>query len=261
MTINRPKNIDALEAEILALEANDGIADEERIQEAEQKAQEPAPQTSESPPEEGNWQKRYGDLRKLDQRKADEIKALKAEIEKLKSVPQDSPLNAESVKKWIKDNPQATAIIKALALDEVAPKFKEVDSLRQEVQKDKDRIRIIQAHTDFDEVVASDDFNFWANKQPKSIQNLIFDNGDVDNAIWAVSTYKEATAKGDGGKSAATAIKKGTVSEPKGGANDKYLRESEIEAMSLPEYEKRQDEIAEAQRSGRIIYDLSGAAR
>ena len=36
-----------------------------------------------------------------------------------------------------------------------------------------------------------------------------------------------------------------------------YLRESQIAKMSIKEYEKRQDEIMEAQRKGKFIYDLS----
>ncbi len=257
MTINRPKNIASLEEEIAALEAQEGVVNEEKQETVQPAPQEPTQPTT---PEEGNWQKRYGDLRKLDQKKADEIKTLRAEIEALKAKPQNSPLNAESVKKWVQENPQAAAVIKALALDEVGPKFKEVEALQEQVRQDKDRVRVLKAHPDFDEIVNSDEFHSWADKQPKRVQDLIY-GSDADDAIWAVGAFKEATAKGDNGKNAATVIKKGSATEPKGAEGGKYLRESEIEAMSLSEYEKRQDEIAEAQKSGRIIYDLSGAAR
>jgi hypothetical protein len=37
----------------------------------------------------------------------------------------------------------------------------------------------------------------------------------------------------------------------------KYLRESQVAKMSIKEYEKRMDEIMEAQRSGKFIYDVS----
>ena len=37
----------------------------------------------------------------------------------------------------------------------------------------------------------------------------------------------------------------------------KYVKESEVAAMSIKEYEKRQEEILDAQRNGRFIYDIS----
>jgi len=39
------------------------------------------------------------------------------------------------------------------------------------------------------------------------------------------------------------------------------LRESQVQKMSPQEYEKRSDEIMEAIRSGKFIYDMSGSAR
>ena len=35
------------------------------------------------------------------------------------------------------------------------------------------------------------------------------------------------------------------------------IRESEVAAMSIKEYEKRAEEIMEAQRSGNFIYDIT----
>ena len=40
-----------------------------------------------------------------------------------------------------------------------------------------------------------------------------------------------------------------------------YLKESEAQKMSAQEYEKNSDEIMEAIRSGKFIYDISGSAR
>ena len=39
------------------------------------------------------------------------------------------------------------------------------------------------------------------------------------------------------------------------------ILESEVQRMSSAEYEKRSDEIMEAIRSGKFVYDLSGGAR
>jgi hypothetical protein len=39
------------------------------------------------------------------------------------------------------------------------------------------------------------------------------------------------------------------------------LKESEVQKMSPQEYETKSDEIMEAIRSGKFIYDISGSAR
>ena len=39
------------------------------------------------------------------------------------------------------------------------------------------------------------------------------------------------------------------------------MKESDVQKMSAKEYEKRSDEIMEAIRSGKFIYDVSGSAR
>ncbi len=36
-----------------------------------------------------------------------------------------------------------------------------------------------------------------------------------------------------------------------------YKMQSEVAAMSIKEYEKKQEEILDAQRNGRFIYDVS----
>jgi hypothetical protein len=36
-----------------------------------------------------------------------------------------------------------------------------------------------------------------------------------------------------------------------------YIRESQVAKMSIKEYEKRMEEIMEAQSSGKFIYDIS----
>ncbi len=67
---------------------------------------------------------------------------------------------------------------------------------------------------------------------------------------------KEKT-KASSDKAAAASVKtKGAVT-PDPDDTNKYIRESEVEKMSIKEYEKRMDEIMEAQRSGKFIYDIS----
>ena len=54
---------------------------------------------------------------------------------------------------------------------------------------------------------------------------------------------------------------KGNRSAPQTDESSTYLTESQVQAMSAIEYEKRSDEIMEAIRTGKFIYDMSGSAR
>ena len=54
---------------------------------------------------------------------------------------------------------------------------------------------------------------------------------------------------------------KNARSKPQEDATASYMKESDVQKMSSKEYEKRSDEIMEAIRSGKFIYDVSGSAR
>jgi len=54
---------------------------------------------------------------------------------------------------------------------------------------------------------------------------------------------------------------KNSRSKPQEDEKSTYLKESEVQKMSAQQYEKHSDEIMEAIRSGKFIYDISGSAR
>ena len=54
---------------------------------------------------------------------------------------------------------------------------------------------------------------------------------------------------------------KSTRTKPQTNEESSYLKESQVQKMSSQEYEKRADEVMEAIRTGKFVYDLSGAAR
>ena len=58
-------------------------------------------------------------------------------------------------------------------------------------------------------------------------------------------------------KAAAASVKTKSAAAPEPDESAKMIRESEVAAMSIKEYEKRQEEILDAQRSGNFIYDVS----
>jgi len=54
---------------------------------------------------------------------------------------------------------------------------------------------------------------------------------------------------------------KNSRSTPQKDETSSYLKESDVQRMSAQEYEKNSDEIMEAIRSGKFVYDISGSAR
>ena len=72
------------------------------------------------------------------------------------------------------------------------------------------------------------------------------------------ASSKKPSSNKDAAKSVDT---KNSRSKPQSDEQSTYLRESQVHKMSPQEYEKHSDEIMEAIRSGKFIYDMSGSAR
>jgi len=93
------------------------------------------------------------------------------------------------------------------------------------------------------------------------------DEDDERSAARAIDLYKADRGIGKKSKSrndkgAAEAVApKDKRSKPQTDEASTYLKESDVEKMSAHEYEKHADEIMDAIRSGKFIYDLSGSAR
>jgi hypothetical protein len=113
----------------------------------------------------------------------------------------------------------------------------------------------------------SDEFHDWVEEQPKWVQDALYDNdNDAVSAARAIDLYKSdkgiKAKKSSSNKEAAKSIgTRGERNSPDTDDTKSYIRESQIARMSSQEYEKREDEIAEAIRTGKFIYDVSGSAR
>jgi len=252
------RSVTDLEAEIAALEQNGEEPKEQQVEE---------PIVEEVlTKEEETWKKRYADLRRSSQKQADETKRLAQELEALKqnkgpSVDLSSPEEAE---KWSKENPKAAAIIRALANEQVvntAPKSDDVASIRNELEKNKQEARIRKVHPDFEDVTSDDKFHDWAETQTPSVQKLIYD-GDAEDVIWALSLYKKEGAFTESNpKRDAAKVVSNKVSSVPAETGKKSFTESQVQKMSMSEYEKNESAIVDSQRNGTFVYDLSGAAR
>jgi hypothetical protein len=147
-------------------------------------------------------------------------------------------------------------------------RMKAIDEMQQSATKEKAEAELMRLHPDFGDIRDSDDFHEWAEEQPKWVQDALYENdNDARSAARAIDLYKadrgikseKSTKKTKGAAEAVST--KGTRSTPQADETSTYIRESQVQKMSPQEYEKRSDEIMEAIRTGKFVYDISGSAR
>ena len=251
-------------------------------EELEQLKKEHAGEAEEAEPtsaEEKTFKKRYSDLRRHQQKQAEEFKtelaAMKSQLEKATKKEMKLPKSDEDIETWAADYPDVAAIVETIAMKKAAEqstaleeRMKAIDEMQTSATKEKAEAALMQMHPDFDEIRDSDEFHEWADEQPKWVQDALYDNdNDARSAARAIDLYKAdkgiaASNKPKSGKDAAKSVTaKNARSKPQEDDTSNYIRESQVDKMSAQEYEKNSDEIMEAIRSGKFIYDLSGSAR
>ena len=229
--------------------------------------------------EEKTFKKRYSDLRRHQQKQAEEFKAelaaMKSQLEKAAKKEMKLPKSDEDIEQWAADYPDVAAIVETIAMKKAAEqstaleeRLKAIDEMQNSVTKEKAEAALMQMHPDFDDIRDSDSFHEWAEEQPKWVQDALYENdNDARSAARAIDLYKAdmgiaANKKSKSNKDAAKSVTtKNTRNKPQEDESSTYLRESQVDKMSAHEYEKHADEIMDAIRSGKFIYDLSGSAR
>jgi hypothetical protein len=229
--------------------------------------------------EEKTFKKRYSDLRRHQQKQAEEFKAelaaMKSQLEKATKKEMKLPKSNEDIEQWAADYPDVAAIVETIAMKKAAEqstaleeRLKAIDEMQNSVTKEKAEAALMQMHPDFDDIRDSDSFHEWAEEQPKWVQDALYENdNDARSAARAIDLYKAdmgiaANKKSKSNKDAAKSVTtKNTRNKPQEDESSTYLRESQVDKMSAHEYEKHADEIMDAIRSGKFIYDLSGSAR
>ena len=230
---------------------------------------------SELTAEEKNFKKRYGDLRRHSQKKEEEfnakIAALEAQLSKAAKQELVLPKTDEELEAWSKEYPDVAAIIETIAdkksksaAKDIEDRMAELEELRLNAQKEKAEAELVKIHPDFIEIRQDDMFHSWAKDQPKWVQDALYENvDDAKSVARVIDLYKidkgitnKKKAKPEE-KAAASSVKTKSAAAPEPDEAAGYIRESEVAAMSIKEYEKRQEEILDAQRNKRFIYDVS----
>jgi hypothetical protein len=227
-------------------------------------------------PEERSFKKRYGDLRRHMQQKEkewqDRLEALEGRAKTQNIIP---PKSDEDIEKWAKKYPDVAGIVETIAAKKAQELFKtaesrlaEFDKVQSEAYRTRAENQIRDSHPDFDKLRSSDEFHNWAEEQPKWVQDALYENADDPaSVVRVIDLYKvdkglNPAAKKQTAKDAASVVSRKTSKaniDPDDSSN--YIKESQVAKMSADEFEKRSDEINQAIRSGKFVYDISGRAR
>ena len=225
--------------------------------------------------EERTYKKRYDDIRKLQSKTAAELKTMKAQLENAKEQGVlRPPKSDEDIEAWASKYPDVAAIVETIAEKKAQEKFsfaegrlRQLDEMTAEADRSKSMDAIREAHNDFDELKESDEFHDWAGEQPKWVQDALYENqDDPRSVVRVIDLYKgdkglDTKSRKKSSKAAASAVVTKRTTKPSQSDGEVTFTESQVATMSMKDFEKHQDAIIEAQRSGKFIYDLSGGAR
>ena len=243
--------------------------------EVKEEAQEQEPEPTSA--EEKTFKKRYGDLRRHAQQKEAD---LQSQIDQLRTQLDEStkkqiklPKSDEDIEAWAKEYPDVAGIVETIAIKKsreqakaLEDKIKQIDEMQVSATKERAEVELLKLHPDFVDIREDDDFHNWAEEQPKWVQQALYENdNDAKSAARAIDLYKadrNIGKKKSTSKDAAFATNtKTSRTKPQTNDESSYLKESQVQKMSSQEYEKRADEVMEAIRTGKFVYDVSGSAR
>ena len=223
--------------------------------------------------EEKTYKKRYDDLRRHQNKLVEQVKTLEAQVSDPSSFA--APTTEAELEAWKEKYPDVANIVSTLAKKEAQAMYNaaderlsRLDEIAEQADRAKAEAEIRAIHSDFDELKDSDSFHDWVDVQPKWVKDALYVNSDDPASVARVIDLYKADnnivnkGKKISAKRAAAAIvtKKGRTSVDADESNGR-ITESDVNKMSTVEYEKRSDEIMEAIRGGRFVYDMTGAAR
>ena len=225
--------------------------------------------------EEKSFKKRYGDLRRHMNEKE---KSWKDKFEALENRLSDEviapPKSDEDIAAWAEKYPDVAGIVETIAqkkaqelFNKTENRIEELNEAQSETARIKNENIIRETHSDFDKLREADEFHNWVDEQPKVVQDALYENADDPASVVRVIdlykvdkglTTKDKKAKS---KAAASMVSKGSKTKVDADDSSNSIKESDVAKMSNREFEEKSEEITQAMRSGKFIYDVSGNAR
>jgi len=223
-----------------------------------------------------NYKKRYDDLKKHYDDRVSQFKQREQELlaETRASQPQyEAPKSLAELEHFKEQYPDLYETVETVAhlqserqVEDLqgqlsAMQQREADIMRREAETD-----LRNRHPDFEDVRGDENFHEWAKEQPEEIQEWVYNNpNNIELASKAIDLYKLETGtqtsrprrqsrqsqqSREGSAADLVSTKTTTVDAAQG---PKIWTEREIAAMSLDEFDAREDEINQALAEGRVV--------
>ena len=218
-----------------------------------------------------DYKKRYDDLKRHHDKTVTSLRTKNQELLEEASANKTeytAPKTEEELEDFKNSYPEVYEVVETVAHLQSESKAKLLEERLSKLQQRETEIvqqeavkRLQEKHPDFQEIKNSESFHDWANEQPQSIKDWIYNNpDDADLATRALDLFKndigmtvleKKKSSSKQTKSAADMVSTKTTSvEPK---SEKIWSEKEIAAMSIAEFDRHESEISEAMQQGRII--------
>jgi len=154
------------------------------------------------------------------------------------------------------------------ASSEVEQSMSDLRKMKSQLEREKAEHQLKTMHPDFDRIRQDKQFHDWVAQQPAYLQDALYKNeNDAIAAARAIDLFKadmgiiaEKRSDAELQRDAAKAVKKSTKNAPSGEPNGKWS-ESRVSSLNPHEYEKYEEEIFEAMRNDKFVYDMTGGAR
>jgi hypothetical protein len=227
--------------------------------------------------EEEIWKKRYGDLRRAqaerDAKHKEELELKQRQLDGISSGQIKPPKSERELAEWMEKYPEFTSILDVYVSRKIDDKTKDFKVQSEEIQKEKAYIALKKRHPDLDEILdGASPIHEWLLTQKKVDQDAIYNSLDVDNADFVIEKYKMTLTKknkksedsSEDSREAAKSVKVNSRAQvPEKLDGDYWFSESEIDQKGRNPrwWDANEDKIKEAQRKGKIFYDMTGGAR
>ena len=223
-----------------------------------------------------NYKKRYDDLKKHYDDRVSQFKQREQELlaENRASQPQyEAPKSVEELEKFKDQYPDLYETVQTVAhlqserrVEELQGQLSVIQQREADIMRREAETELRNRHPDFENIRGDEGFQEWAKEQPEEIQDWVFRNPDnVELASKAIDLYKLETGtqtsrprrqsrqsqqSREGSAADMVSTKTTTVDAAQG---PKIWTEREIAAMSLDEFDSREDEINQALTEGRVV--------
>jgi len=224
-------------------------------------------------PKRANYKKRYDDLKKHYDDRVSQFKQREQELlaEASSSRPQyEVPKSAEEIERFKQEYPDLYDTVETVAhlqserqVGELQGQLSALQEREADIVRREAETGLRDRHPDFETIRTDENFHEWAKVQPDEIQDWIYKNPDnislaskaidlykMDNGIASTPRRRQSQQSREGSAADMVSTKTTTVDVDRG---TKIWTEREIDAMSLDEFDAREDEINKALTEGRVV--------